>query len=322
MKSGGFNFGQLVDSLVEEENKKRNRIIPDGWGIEEAWSGEPIPITVRRKKRWLAPTLITAGLVAGVTTAGAVSLRRHPLPARVPVRDPAFATVSVATGGRGAQDPVVESAHLGSGPVVEDAHLPPATAARRALERQRPVPDGRPASTAQAEDGEAVSPEALLALADQKKEPAAERRAPAPSASAPAEPAPKTPAPAAPAAAASAPVKPAAAVPAASDAPAAVPAAATTEDTPSEGLSRAAIHRGFASVREQVVACRERAPADATMVSVTAVVSPDGSLDEIEVEGPVGQSAAAPCVLAAVRRAHFASFRGPSQTVHYPFRLQ
>ncbi len=76
MKSGEFNFGHLVDRLVEEENKKRNRVIHDGWGIEEAWSGEPIPIAVRRKKRWLVPTLITIGLVAGVTTAGVVTLLR------------------------------------------------------------------------------------------------------------------------------------------------------------------------------------------------------------------------------------------------------
>jgi len=89
-----------------------------------------------------------------------------------------------------------------------------------------------------------------------------------------------------------------------------------------ESLSRAAVHRALSPLRAKVLACREQAPSEATVVSVTVVVDPDGSVEDVQVEGPVGASPAAACVAAVVKAARFDPWDGPAQTVSYPFSLK
>jgi hypothetical protein len=212
------------------------------------------------------------------------------------VADGTFATVAPGAP-RGPNDPVVESGSgLPAKPAKPDTEqlaaggeqLPAATLARRAMERQRPVPAGP--KVAGKDDGE-VDPEALLALAGQEKaesKASGTESAPEPKAAAETE----------------------------------KPAAAAEEKLP-DALSRGLIHKGFQSVKSKVLACKDKLPEGTTVIEVSAMIRPDGTVEDASVDGAVGDSPAGACVATAVKSAEFARFSGKEpQKVSYPFPVK
>jgi hypothetical protein len=311
-----LDFDDLVQTLQNEENSRKLKIINDQWGVAAAPPGEARRVG-RTRRMWP----IWCGALLGLGTIGLIAVTgwgHHVLssPARV---DETYRTVHPESAGASAgATPLPEAATSAPSP-AGSPELPAATAARRMEQRQRPIPavapggagsaattpGSGPAARGQgsAAPDEVATPEALLELADHDKA-AAQPVAAAPG-TAPA-PGPRSDAPSA--------------EPSDDQSPAAAPASSPTLP---EGLSHAAIQRGFAQVKARVVACRDRAPADATVAEVTVVIHSDGSLDdEITVDGALEGTDAAHCVAHAVAAARFAPFRGEPQTVTYPFPLR
>ena len=294
MSKGDFDFDQLVQGLAEDENKRKNSIVHDGWGIEDSSDERKRPAPKRRKVTWIVPT-VGAGLVMG----GAAILifggfMRHKAVAQeeklVSASD-TFSTVPAAP--RGPNDPVVESSRgLPAQAEAQPAgdQLPAATLARRAMERQRPVP-GAPGAPTKAKDEGEADPSDLLALAGQEKAESkveVKEAAPAPKAAAPAE---KTEAPA--------------------------------EEKLPESLSRGLIHKGFQSVKAKVLACKDKLPEGTTVIEVSALIRPDGTVEDASADGAVGDSPAGACIATAVKSAEFSRFSGTEpQKVSYPFPVK
>jgi hypothetical protein len=163
----------------------------------------------------------------------------------------------------------------------------------------------KPRAEAEERD-EAVAPESLLGLADHP--PATQpdpRTVPAPTPTTVPTPTPPT-------------------VPTPSTTTTTVPTptpAATSDELPAR-LTPSAIQRGFAAVRQRVLACKAEAPESATVATVTAVIAPDGTVDESAVEDPLANTPAAACIRKAIEAARFDPFRGEPQTVTYPFAFR
>ena len=291
MSKGDLNFDSLIAGLVEDENQRKNSIATDGWDLEEIPNEALKAAPKRRKVTWIVPT-VGAGLVMG----GAAILifggymRPKAVAEEIKPQESAFSTVAPAAP-RGANDPVVESSRtLPAKAEVEQApveQLPAATSARRAIERQRPVPGG---SKAEGKDDE-VDPSALLALAGQEKAESKVKTVAAPAEKKAAAPAEKTEAPA--------------------------------EEKLPDSLSRGLIHKGFQSVKSKVFACKDKLPEGTKVIEVTALIRPDGTVDDASVDGNVGDSPAGACIAAAVKSAEFAKFGGTEpQKVSYPYPVQ
>jgi hypothetical protein len=291
MSKGDLNFDSLIAGLVEDENSRKNSIAADGWDLEEIPEEALRAAPKRRKVPWIVPT-VGVGLVMG----GAAILifggytRPKAVAQEIKPQESSFATVAPAAP-RGANDPVVESsrtlpakAEVGQGPVEQ---LPAATLARRAMERQRPIPGG---TKAEGKDEAEVDPSALLALAGQEK---AESKV-------------KTEA---------APEKKAVAEPVKTETPA--------EEKLPDSLTRGLIHKGFQSVKSKVFACKDKLPEGTKVIEVSALIRPDGTVDDASVDGDVGDSPAGACIAAAVKSAEFAKFGGTEpQKVSYPYPVQ
>jgi hypothetical protein len=292
MSKGDFDFDQLVQGLADDENKRKNSIVHDGWGLEDSSEEKKRPAPKRRKVTWIVPTL-GAGLVMGgaaiLIVGGYMRPKAVAQEERLVSASDTFATVAPAAP-RGPNDPVVESSRtLPAQPEAQPAgdQLPAATLARRAVERQRPVPG---APTKAKDEGEA-DPSDLLALAGQEKAESkveVKEAAPAPKAAAPAE---KTEAPA--------------------------------EEKLPDSLSRGLIHKGFQSVKAKVLACKDKLPEGTTVIEVSAMIRPDGTVEDASADGAVGDSPAGACVAAAVKSAEFARFSGTEpQKVSYPYPVK
>jgi len=294
MSKGDFDFDQLVQGLAEDENKRKNTIVHDGWGLEEDSDRQKRPAPKRLKVTWIVPTL-GLGLVMGgaaiLIVGGYMRPKAVAQEEKLVSASDTFATVAPAAP-RGANDPVVESGRtLPAQPEAQAAggdQIPAATLARRAVERQRPVPAG---PNAKAKDEGEADPSDLLALAGQEK---AESKVEVKEAA----PAPK---------------------------PAAQPekTGAPAEEKLPESLSRGLIHKGFQSVKSKVLACKERLPEGTTVIEVSAMIRPDGTVEDASVDGAVGDSPAGACVATAVKSAEFARFSGTEpQKVSYPFPVK
>jgi hypothetical protein len=290
MSRGDFDFDQLVHGLAEDENKRKNSIVHDGWGLEDASEELQRAAPKRLKVTWIVPTL-GLGLViggaailifGGFMRPKAVAQEEKP----VSVGD-TFSTVATAAP-RGPNDPVVENSRtLPAQPEAQPTEqIPAATLARRAVERQRPVPAGPKAK----DEGE-VDPSDLLALAGQEKE---ESKATGKEV-----------------------------VPEPKAAPQPEKTEAPAEQKLPDSLSRGLIHKGFQSIKAKVLACKDKLPEGTTVIEVSAMIRPDGTVEDAAADGAVGDSPAGACVAAAVKSAEFARFSGTEpQKVSYPFPVK
>src|SRR5262245_62142325 len=141
MASGKVDFEGLAESLIRDENTRRNQILDHGWGLESAPQRRPQRCPQRRKSPWAAPLLIATILVIGVTSLGVAAFYRRRADARELPRQSPFATVTVGTGAVApgeAATPIVPALAAGG---QGKEQLPAATSPRRAPapERQRSV---------------------------------------------------------------------------------------------------------------------------------------------------------------------------------------